>query len=66
MDKFEPECGGLAIQEAINIPHVLDETEDFSKALLSRFDIFSFIIKYGNYAFLSYFNNISITFMIDQ
>ncbi len=66
MDKFEPEFGGLAIQEAINILQVLDETEDVSKALLSRFDIFSLIIKYGNHAFLSYFNNISITFMIDQ
>jgi hypothetical protein len=65
VDKVEPEFGGLAIQEAIHI-QVLDETEDVSKALLSRFDIFSLIIKYVNYAFLSYFNNVSITFMIDQ
>ncbi len=34
MDKFEPEFGGLALQEAINILQVLDETEDVSKALL--------------------------------
>ncbi len=53
MDKVEPEFGGLAIQEAINIPQVLDETEDVSDALLSRFDIFSFIIEYGNYAFIT-------------
>jgi hypothetical protein len=66
VDKFEPEFGGLAIQEANNILQVLDETEDVSKALLSRFDIFSLIIEYGNYAFLLYFNNISITVMIDQ
>ena len=55
MDKFEPEFGGLAIQEAINILQVLDETEDVSKALLSRFDIFSLIIEYGNYAFFIVF-----------
>jgi hypothetical protein len=66
VDKVEPEFGGLAKQEALNILQVLDKQEDVSEALLSRFDIFSFIIKYGNYAFLLYFNNISITFMIDQ
>ncbi len=52
MDKVEPEFGGLAIQEAIHI-QVLDKPEDVSDALLSRFDIFSLIMEYGNYAFIT-------------
>ncbi len=52
VDKVEPEFGGLAKQEATNIHQALDNPEDVSEALLSRFDIFSFIIEYGNYAFL--------------
>ena len=53
MDKVEPEFGGLAKQEATNILQVLDTPEDVSDALLSRFDIFSFIMEYGNYAFIT-------------
>jgi hypothetical protein len=53
VDKFEPESGGLAKQEATNILQVLDKREDVSEALLSRFDIFSFIMEYGNYAFIT-------------
>jgi hypothetical protein len=53
VDKVEPEFGGLAKQEATNILQVLDTPEDFSDALLSRFDIFSFIMEYGNYAFIT-------------
>ncbi len=53
MDKVEPEFGGLAKQEATNIRQVLDKPEDVSDALLSRFDIFSFIMEYGNYAFIT-------------
>ncbi len=53
MDKVEPEFGGLAKQEATNILQVLDKPEDVSESVLSRFDIFSFIIEYGNYAFIT-------------
>ena len=53
MDKVEPEFVGLAKQEATNIRQVLDKPEDVSDALLSRFDIFSFIMEYGNYAFIT-------------
>jgi hypothetical protein len=53
VDKVEPEFGGLAKQEATNIRQVLDKPEDVSDALLSRFDIFSFIMEYGNYAFIT-------------
>ncbi len=53
MDKVEPEFGGLAKQEATTILQVLDKPEDVSDALLSRFDIFSFIMEYGNYAFIT-------------
>ncbi len=53
MDKVEPEFGGLAKKEATNILQVLDTPEDVSDALLSRFDIFSFIMEYGNYAFIT-------------
>jgi hypothetical protein len=53
VDKVEPEFGGLAKQEAMNILQVLDKPEDVSDALLSRFDIFSFIMEYGNYAFIT-------------
>ncbi len=53
MDKVEPEFGGLAKQEATNILQVLDKPEDVSDASLSRFDIFSFIMEYGNYAFIT-------------
>jgi hypothetical protein len=53
VDKVEPEFGGLAKQEAMNILHVLDKPEDVSDALLSRFDIFSFIMEYVNYAFIT-------------
>ena len=49
MDKVEPEIGGLTKQEATNILQVLDKPEDVSDALLSRLDIFSCIIEYGNY-----------------
>jgi hypothetical protein len=53
VDKVEPEFGGLAKQEATNILQVLDTPEDVSDAFLSRFDIFSFIMEYGNYAFIT-------------
>ncbi len=53
MDKVDPEFGGLAKQEATTIFQVLDKPEDVSDALLSRFDIFSFIMEYGNYAFIT-------------
>jgi hypothetical protein len=53
VDKVEPEFGGLAKQEATTILQVLDKPEDVSDALLSRFDIFSFIMEYGNYAFIT-------------
>jgi hypothetical protein len=53
VDKVEPEFGGLAKKEATNILQVLDTPEDVSDALLSRFDIFSFIMEYGNYAFIT-------------
>jgi hypothetical protein len=53
VDKVEPEFGGLAKQEAMNILRVLDTPEDVSDAFLSRFDIFSFILEYGNYAFIT-------------
>ncbi len=53
MDKVEPEFGGLAKQEATNILQVLDTPEDVSDAFLSRFDICSFIMEYGNYAFIT-------------
>jgi hypothetical protein len=53
VDKVEPEFGGRAKQEATNILRVLDKPEDVSDALLSRFDIFSFIMEYGNYAFIT-------------
>ncbi len=53
MDKVEPEIGGLTKQEATNILEVLDKPEDVSDALLSRFDIFSCIMEYGNYAFIT-------------
>ena len=53
MDKVEPEFDGLAKQEATNIFQVLDKPEDISDALLSRFDIFSFLMEYGNYAFIT-------------
>ncbi len=53
MDKVEPEFGGLAKQEATNILQVLDKPEDVSDTLLSRFDIFSFIMEYNNYAFIT-------------
>ncbi len=53
MDKVEPEFGGLAKQEATNILQVLDKPEDVSYALLFRFDIFSFIMEYGNFAFIT-------------
>ena len=51
MDKVEPEFVGLAKQEATNIRQVLDKPEDVSDALLSRFDFFSVIMEYNNYAF---------------
>ena len=53
MDKVEPEFGGLAKQEATNILQVLDKPEDVSDALLSRFDSFSVIMEYINYAFIT-------------
>jgi hypothetical protein len=53
VDKVEPEFVDLAKQEATNIRQVLDKPEDVSDALLSRFDIFSFIMEYGNYAFIT-------------
>jgi hypothetical protein len=53
VDKVEPEFGGLAKQEATNILQVLDTPEDVSDAFLSRFDICSFIMEYGNYAFIT-------------
>ena len=53
MDKVEPEFGGLAKQEATNILQVLDKAEDVSDALLSRFDSFSVIMEYNNYAFIT-------------
>ncbi len=53
MDKVEPEFGGLAKQEATNIHQVLDKPDDVSESVLSRFDIFSFIIESGNYAFIT-------------
>ncbi len=53
MDKVEPEFGGLAKQEAKNILQVLDKPEDVSDVLLSRFDIFSVIMEYNNYAFIT-------------
>ena len=53
MDKVEPEFGGLAKQEATNILQVLDKPEDVSDALLSRFDSFSVIMEYNNYAFIT-------------
>jgi hypothetical protein len=53
VDKVETEFGGLAKHEATNIRQVLDTPEDVSDALLSRFDIFSFIMEYGNYAFIT-------------
>ncbi len=50
MDKVEPEISGLTKQqEATNILQVLDKPEEVSDALLSRLDIFSCIIDYGNY-----------------
>ncbi len=53
MDKVDPEIGGLAKQEATNILQVLDKPEDVSDALLSRFDSFSVIMEYNNYAFIT-------------
>ena len=53
MDKVEPEFGGLAKQEATNIRQVLDKPEDVSDALLPRFDSFSGIMEYNNYAFIT-------------
>jgi hypothetical protein len=53
VDKVEPEFGGLAKQEATNILQVLDKPEDVSDALLSRFDSFSVIMEYINYAFIT-------------
>jgi hypothetical protein len=53
VDKVEPEFDGLAKQEATNIFQVLDKPEDISDALLSRFGIFSFLMEYGNYAFIT-------------
>jgi hypothetical protein len=53
VDKVEPEFGGLAKQEATNIHQALGKPEDVSDALLSRFDIFSFIMEYSNYAFIT-------------
>jgi len=53
VDKVEPEFGGLAKQEATNILRVLDKPEDVSDALLSRFDSFSVIMEYNNYAFIT-------------
>ena len=53
MDKVEPEFGGLAKQEATNILQVLDKPEDVSDVLLSRFDSFSVIMEYINYAFIT-------------
>jgi hypothetical protein len=53
VDKVEPEFGGLAKQEATNILQVLDKPEDVSDALLSRFDSFSVIMEYNNYAFIT-------------
>ena len=53
MDKVEPEFGGLAKQEATNILQVLDKPEDVSDVLLSRFDSFSVIMEYNNYAFIT-------------
>jgi hypothetical protein len=53
VDKVEPEFGGLAKQEATNIRQVLDKPEDVSDVLLSRFDSFSVIMEYNNYAFIT-------------
>jgi hypothetical protein len=53
VDKVEPEFGGLEKQEATNILQVLDKLEDVSDALLSRFDFFSVIMEYNNYAFIN-------------
>ncbi len=53
MDKVEPEFGGLAKQEATNILQVLDKPEDVSDVLLSKFDSFSVIMEYNNYAFIT-------------
>jgi hypothetical protein len=53
VDKVEPEFGGLTKQEATNILQVLDKPEDVSDALLSRFDSFSVIMEYNNYAFIT-------------
>jgi hypothetical protein len=53
VDKVDPEIGGLAKQEATNILQVLDKPEDVSDALLSRFDSFSVIMEYNNYAFIT-------------
>jgi hypothetical protein len=43
VDKVDPEFGGLEKPEAMSILQVLDQLEDVSDALLSRFDSFSFI-----------------------
>ncbi len=53
VNKVEPGFGGLAKQEAMNILQVLDKPEDVSDVLLSRFDSFSVIMEYNNYAFIT-------------
>ena len=53
VDKVDPEFGGLKKPEAMSILQVLDKLEDVSDALLSRFDSFSVIMEYNNYAFIT-------------
>jgi hypothetical protein len=53
MDKVDPEFGDLEKPEGMSILQVLDKLEDVSDALLSRFDSFSVIMEYINYAFIT-------------
>ena len=53
MDKVDPEFGDLEKPEGMSILQVLDKLEDVSDALLSRFDSFSVIMEYNNYAFIT-------------
>ena len=53
VDKVDPEFGDLEKPEGMSILQVLDKLEDVSDALLSRFDSFSVIMEYINYAFIT-------------
>ena len=53
MDKVDPEFGDLEKPEGMSSLQVLDKLEDVSDALLSRFDSFSVIMEYINYAFIT-------------